>query len=142
VNQIQVESIIEITARVVCAFVSFNSVPAAEVPNLIRTIHATLVGLVGGGVGSTRNASKPAVPIGKSITPDFIVCLEDGKRLKMLKRYLRSRHGLSPEAYRAKWGLPLDYPMTAPSYAALRSKLAKQIGLGRISRKARKRARA
>jgi predicted transcriptional regulator len=123
---------IRYTAEIVGAFVRNNSVPAADLPNLIRTVHATLGGLGGSGAGETRSDSKPAVPVRKSITPDFLVCLEDGKKLKMLKRYLRSRfNGMTPDQYRAKWGLPTDYPMVAPNYAALRSNFAKRIGLGR-----------
>jgi predicted transcriptional regulator len=131
VNQHPGESITELTARIVGAFVRFNPVSAADLPTLIRTVHATLASLVGIGAGHARIDSKPAVPIGKSVTPDFIICLEDGKRLKMLKRYLRSRFKLTPEQYRAKWGLPADYPMVAPNYAAFRSVFAKRIGLGR-----------
>lgn len=124
------ESIIELTAQIVSAFVRHNPVGASDMPNLIRTVHAALAAL-GGTAPDTRNASKPAVSIAKSITPDFIVCLEDGKRLKMLKRYLRARFKLTPDQYRARWGLPADYPMTAPNYAVVRSTLAKRSGLGR-----------
>ena len=99
---------------------------------MIRNVHATLGGLSGQAASdAVASAKAPAVNIRKSITPDYIICLEDGKKLKMLKRYLRSRYGLSPDAYRAKWGLPNDYPMVAPNYAAVRSAFAKQIGLGR-----------
>jgi len=129
------EDILKQVTEIVSAYVSKNEVAAADLPALIKSVHATL-----GGIGSdTRapSAKPPAVPVKKSITPDYIVCLEDGKKLKMLKRYLRTRHGLTPEAYRAKWNLPADYPMTAPNYAAKRSDFAKQIGLGKPSRKKR-----
>jgi predicted transcriptional regulator len=119
--------------EIVSAYVSKNEVAAADLPALIKSVHQTL----GGIGGSPRHAAgkQPAVPVKKSVTPDYIVCLEDGKKLKMLKRYLRSRYGLTPDAYRAKWNLPADYPMTAPNYAARRSDFAKQIGLGRPVKK-------
>jgi predicted transcriptional regulator len=98
---------------------------------MIKSVHATLGGLSNGGAVDVQTTQKPAVAVKKSVTPGYIVCLEDGKKLKMLKRYLRSRYGLSPEEYRAKWGLPADYPMVAPDYAQQRSDFAKKIGLGR-----------
>jgi predicted transcriptional regulator len=113
--------------------VSNNPVPVSELPSMIKSVHSTLGGLSGGGSADVQTAQKPAVTVKKSITPEFIVCLEDGKKLKMLKRYLRSRHGLTPDAYRAKWGLPADYPMVAPNYAKRRSDFAKQIGLGKTT---------
>ncbi len=97
---------------------------------MIKSIHATLGGLASGVPGEVATTQKPAVNMKKSITPEYVICLEDGKKLKMLKRYLRTRYGLSPEEYRAKWGLPADYPMVAPNYAAQRSEFAKKIGLG------------
>jgi predicted transcriptional regulator len=118
------------TAVIVSAYVSNNPLPAADLPNMIRSVHATLGGLNGDAADSAPGGERPAVPIGKSITPDHIICLEDGKKLKMLKRYLRSHYELTPEQYRAKWGLPADYPMVAPNYAAKRSEFAKKIGLG------------
>jgi predicted transcriptional regulator len=124
------EEILKLVTEIVAAYVSNNPVPAGELPAMIRSVHATLGSFSEGGAGAMR---PPAVPVKKSITPDYIVCLEDGKKLKMLKRYLRSRHGLSPDAYRAKWNLPADYPMVAPNYAARRSEFAKQIGLGRAT---------
>jgi predicted transcriptional regulator len=129
------EDILKQVTEIVAAYVSKNEVAAADLPALIKSVHATL----GGFSGEPRpSAGKPpAVPVKKSVTPDHIVCLEDGKKLKMLKRYLRTRYGLTPEAYRAKWNLPADYPMTAPNYAARRSDFAKQIGLGKPSRKKR-----
>ena len=129
------EEILKQVTEIVAAYVSKNEVAAGDLPALIKSVHATL-----GGFNGAENASPgkpPAVPVKKSVTPDFIICLEDGKKLKMLKRYLRTRYGLSPDAYRAKWNLPADYPMTAPNYAARRSDFAKQIGLGRPVRKKR-----
>ena len=122
--------VLALASSIVAAYVSRNSVPAAELPSVIKSIHATLNSIAGGsGSAEIAIAQKPAVPLKRSITADYIVCLEDGKRMKMLKRYLRSTYELSPEEYRAKWGLPRDYPMVAPSYAATRSELAKKIGL-------------
>ena len=122
-----------LTSTILAAFVSRNSVPATELPALIKSVHSTLSGLGGAGheAGIGTGGQRPAVPIRRSVTHDHIVCLEDGKKLKMLKRYLRTQYGLSPEEYRAKWGLPYSYPMVAPAYAAKRSDVAKQIGLGR-----------
>ena len=127
------EDILKQVTEIVAAYVSKNEVAAADLPALIKSVHATL----GGIGGSPRHAAgkPPAVPVKKSVTPDYIVCLEDGKKLKMLKRYLRSRYGLTPDAYRTKWNLPADYPMTAPNYAARRSDFAKQIGLGKPVKK-------
>jgi len=119
------------SADIVAAFVAQSTLPADQLPDLIRSGHQTLATLGGGGPAAPQPRQKPAVPIGRSVQHDYIVCLEDGTRLKMLKRYLRSRYGLSPEEYRRKWGLPADYPMVAPAYAARRSDFAKQIGLGR-----------
>jgi predicted transcriptional regulator len=126
------EELLKLATDIVSAYVSNNPVPAADLPNMIRSVHATLGGLSGDGMGDgIPGGHKPAVPVKKSITPDYIVCLEDGKKLKMLKRYLRSNYDLTPEEYRTKWGLPADYPMVAPNYAAKRSEFAKKIGLGR-----------
>lgn len=116
---------------IVAAYVSRNAVGAAALPDLIRTVHRSLSGLTEASAPVAREKQKPAVPISKSIQRDYIVCLEDGAHLKMLKRYLRSRFGLSPEDYRRKWGLPPEYPMVAPAYAERRSDFAKQIGLGK-----------
>ena len=121
---------IEITADIVSAYVSNNSVSSADLPGLIAMVHTALQGAVTGVVEAPKVELKPAVPIKKSITPDYIVCLEDGKQFKSLKRHLNTRYDMSPDAYRAKWGLPSDYPMVAPNYAAARSNLAKQMGLG------------
>jgi Predicted transcriptional regulator len=127
--------LLKLASDIVAAYVSNNPLPVGEVPALIKSVHATLGGL--GGAGSTAESptdQKPAVPVKKSVTAEYLICLEDGKRLKMLKRYLRSRYGLSPDQYRAKWGLPPDYPMVASNYAARRSEFAKKIGLGRPAR--------
>jgi predicted transcriptional regulator len=121
------------SAEIVAAYVAQNSVPATAVAELIGSVHGALSSLGKGGVVVEREPErrKPAVPISKSVQNDHIVCLEDGKKLKMLKRYLRSRYDLSPEEYRRRWGLPPEYPMVAPAYAARRSDFAKKIGLGR-----------
>jgi predicted transcriptional regulator len=123
--------LLQLSTGVVAAFVSRNSVPADALPDLIRTVHSALEGLTGAGTPVVQERPKPAVSIGRSVQHDFIVCLEDGKKLKMLKRYLRSRYNMSPDEYRQRWGLAPDYPMVAPAYAARRSDFAKQIGLGR-----------
>ena len=126
------DGLIELTADVVSAYVSNNPVPVGELPALIGQIHAALKGTATGGVAPEKSeALKPAVPIKKSVTPDYIISLEDGKKFKSLKRHLATHYGLSPDEYRAKWGLPADYPMVAPNYAAARSELAKTMGLGR-----------
>ncbi len=125
------EEILQLSTGVVAAFVSRNAVPVDALPDLIRSIHQTLEGLTRDGPAIPEERAKPAVPISKSIQQDFIVCLEDGKQLKMLKRYIRSRYGMTPEEYRKRWGLAPDYPMVAPAYAARRSEFAKHIGLGR-----------
>jgi len=121
-----------LSSEIVAAFVAQNSVPADELPALIRSVHGALSGLgAPETVAPVAVRGKPAVPISRSVQPEYLVCLEDGKQLKMLKRYLRSRYGMTPEDYRRRWGLPPDYPMVAPGYAAKRSDFAKQIGLGR-----------
>lgn len=126
---------IELAAEIVSAYVSNNSVPSTELPNLINEVYNALL-RVGGPVAVTPvEAPKPAVAIKKSITNDYIICLEDGKKFKSLKRHLRTQYGLSPEEYREKWGLPADYPMVAPNYATARSNLAKQMGLGQQRRR-------
>ncbi len=117
---------------IVAAYVSRNAIAADAVPDIIRSVHKALEGLSRDTAPTLpEERRKPAVSIGRSIQDDYIVCLEDGKKLKMLKRYLRSRYDLSPEEYRKRWGLPPDYPMVAPAYAARRSDFAKKIGLGR-----------
>lgn len=122
------------TSAIVAAYVGKNPIAFGDIPNLIRSVYSALTGLNSKQPGDGL-ALKPAVPIKKSVTPDYIVCLEDGKRLKMLKRYLRARYNLTPEQYRAKWNLPHDYPIVAANYAQRRSALAKKIGLGRTSKK-------
>jgi predicted transcriptional regulator len=124
--------LLKLASDIVAAYVSNNPVPVGDLPAMIKSVHTTL-GSLGAGGADMATSQKPAVPVTKSITPDFLVCLEDGKRLKMLKRYLRSRYGLSPEQYRMKWRLPADYPMVASNYAARRSEFAKKIGLGRTA---------
>jgi len=121
---------IELTASIVSAYVSNNSVPSAELPALIGQVHSALTRVSGAGVEALGEGLKPAIPIKKSITSDYIICLEDGKKFKSLKRHLRTQYNLTPEQYREKWGLGSDYPMVAPNYAAARSRLAKQMGLG------------
>ena len=125
------EELLRLGAEIVAAYVSRNAVSAEAVPDIIRTVHQALEGLSRGAPPPVEERPKPAVPISRSVQHDFIVCLEDGKKLKMLKRYLRSRYDMSPDDYRRRWGLPADYPMVAPAYAARRSDFAKQIGLGR-----------
>jgi predicted transcriptional regulator len=122
---------IELTADVISAYVSNNPVPVSELPALIAQVHHSLSGLSNGQATEPVEKLVPAVPIKKSVTPEFIVCLDDGKKFKSLKRHLKTTFGLTPEEYREKWDLPADYPMVAPSYAATRSELAKKIGLGR-----------
>ncbi|HXV23020.1 MAG TPA: MucR family transcriptional regulator [Alphaproteobacteria bacterium] len=135
------EEILRMTAEVVSAYLSNNLLPAHQISEVIHTVHTSLKALGTGKGESTSEPPKPAVPVKKSVTPDYIVCLEDGKKLKMLKRHLRSTYGMTPEEYRAKWGLPADYPMVAPNYARQRSEFAKQIGLGRNSGRGPRRGR-
>ncbi|ALA18285.1 MULTISPECIES: MucR family transcriptional regulator [Chelatococcus] len=128
---------IELAADIVSAYVSNNSVASADLPGLIGEVHGALMRVAGGIVEAPVEAPKPAVPIKKSVTPDFIICLEDGKKFKSLKRHLRTQYNMTPEQYREKWGLPADYPMVAPNYAKARSQLAKEMGLGQQRRKRR-----
>lgn len=131
--------VIEMTADIVSAYVGNNTISAAELPALIQSVHRALAG-VSAGVEPVEAAPRdPAVPVRRSITPDFIICLEDGRKFKSLKRHLRTKYNMSPEEYRAKWGLPKDYPMVAPNYAKARSDLAKQMGLGQGGRQAPRR---
>jgi predicted transcriptional regulator len=130
---------IELAAEIVSAYVANNTVPAGDLPNLIHEVHAALT-RVGGGVvvvEAKAEPARPAVSIKKSIGADYIICLEDGKKFKSLKRHLRTSYNLSPEQYREKWGLPSDYPMVAPNYAEARSRLAKEMGLGQKRRRRR-----
>ena len=122
-----------LTAQIVSAHVSHNPVPAAELPGLIQEVFRTLAG-VGSHPAPEPERPQPAVPIKKSITPGYLICLEDGKKLKMLKRHLKTSYNLTPEQYRERWGLAADYPMVAPDYAKHRSSLAKKIGLGTTPR--------
>src|SRR5262245_1031638 len=126
---------VHIVSRVVAAYVSNNRMMPQELPGLIMSVHETVQALLNG--SSSSEALKPAVAIKRSVTDDYIICLEDGLKFKSLKRHLRTSYGMTPEQYRAKWGLPHDYPMVAPKYAEHRSKLAKQIGLGRKRNKRR-----
>jgi len=129
------EDILALTAKIVAAHVSNNPVPLSDLPGLIHQVHQALTG-----VGSNTAAAvrpQPAVPVKKSVLPDYIVCLEDGKKLKMLKRHLKTAYNLTPEQYRERWGLPADYPMVAPNYAKQRSQLARDVGLGTKSKRRR-----
>ena len=119
------------SADIVAAFVAQNKISPEQLPEIIRSVHQALATIGGAAPAEPAIPQKPAVPINRSVTNDYIICLEDGAKLKMLKRYLRSRYNLSPEEYRRKWGLPPDYPMVAPAYAARRSEFARQIGLGK-----------
>jgi len=131
--------LLPMVSEIVAAQVANNKIAPAELPQLIKDVYAALARAITSDTGLTHRG-EPAVPVKKSVTPDYIVCLEDGKKLKMLKRYLRTQYDMSPDAYRQRWGLPADYPLVAPNYAKTRSKLAKQIGLG--TARARKRAQA
>lgn len=128
---------IELTADVVAAYVSNNSVPAGDLPTLIKDIFSALHRVTTDATAAPAEAPKPAVPTKKSVTDDYIVCLEDGRKFKSLKRHLRTQYNMSPEEYREKWNLPADYPMVAPNYAKARSNLAKQMGLGQQRRRRR-----
>ena len=132
------EELLSLTSDIVAAHVSNNTVAVSDLPGLIEQVYKTL-SVVGGAGEAAADRPTPAVPIKKSVTPDFIVCLEDGKKLKMLKRHLKTAYDMTPDEYRARWGLPSDYPMVAPNYAKQRSKLAKAIGLGTQKRKRKKR---
>lgn len=132
--------IIEMTADIVSAYVGNNEVGAADLPTLIQAVHGALKGVSTAPEPAEAAPKEPAVPVKRSVTPEFLVCLEDGRKFKSLKRHLRTKYNMSPEDYRAKWGLPKDYPMVAPNYAKARSDLAKQMGLGQGGRQtARKR---
>ena len=129
--------IMGLTAEIVAAYVGNNAVASSDISALINQVHAALLRVSSGLAVPSSEPLKPAVPIKRSINPDFIVCLEDGKKFKSLKRHLRTQYNMTPEAYREKWGLPPDYPMVAPNYAAARSQLAKQMGLGQQRRRRR-----
>ena len=131
------ENYIELAADIVSAYVSNNSVPSGDLPTLINEVYGALVRATVGSVTQPVEPLKPAVPAKKSITNEFIICLEDGRKFKSLKRHLHTQYNMSPEEYREKWGLPPDYPMVAPNYAKARSNLAKQMGLGQQRRRKR-----
>ena len=129
-------NLIDLTADIVAAYVANNTVPSAELSGLIAEVYAALQRTSSGVAPEPApEPLKPAVPVKKSVNPDFIVCLEDGKKFKSLKRHLRTQYNMTPEEYREKWGLPADYPMVAPNYAAARSDLAKKMGLGQQRRR-------
>ena len=136
-TNMKTDDILKLTSEIVAAYVRNNPVPAAEVPAMIKSVHATLGGLAANAQSDGASAQKPAISIKRSITPEYIVCLEDGKKLKMLKRHLMTHYSLTPDQYRQKWGLAADYPMVAPNYAEQRRSLAKSIGLGTKRRTAR-----
>jgi len=122
---------VALTAQIVAAFLSNNAMAIADLPSVIQSVHRALSNVSSPAPAPVAEKLVPAVPVKKSVTPDYIICLEDGKKLKMMKRHLLSSYNLTPDEYRAKWGLPPDYPMTAPNYAAQRSAFAKSAGLGR-----------
>ncbi|MBI5163298.1 MAG: MucR family transcriptional regulator [Magnetospirillum sp.] len=130
-DKLQRDDLLRMAVDVVAAYVSKNPLPAGQIPEVIHTVYASLSSLENGQPEAKAEAPKPAIAVKKSVTPDYIICLEDGKKLKMLKRHLRTTYNMTPDEYRAKWGLPPDYPMVAPNYAAQRSDFAKKIGLGR-----------
>ena len=129
------DTLLDHVADIISAHVSNNSVSSGDLASLISDVHSALVRVSSGAIEVPSEPLKPAVQPKQSITPDYIICLEDGKKFKSLKRHLRVKYSLTPEQYRAKWGLPADYPMVAPRYAETRSKLAKSMGLGRKSKK-------
>lgn len=135
VENINRDELIELAADIVSAYVSNNVVAIPDLSKVILDVHAALRSIASGEAEAQAEPQKPAVSIRKSITPDYIICLEDGKKFKSLKRHLRTHYDLSPEEYRQKWGLAMDYPMVAPNYAAARSLLAKQMGLGQQRRR-------
>jgi len=129
-EELKAGSLLQMATTIVAAHVSKSSVPAAEIPRLLSDIYQALSGLADGKLTATQTRSEPAIPVKKSVTPDYIICLECGKKQKMLKRHIRTAYGLSPEQYREKWDLPPEYPMVSANYAKKRSALARQIGLG------------
>lgn len=134
-NDVAGKSFIDLTATIVSAYVGNNPVPAADLPALISQVHGALTRVSNGRAEPIAEPAKPAVSVKKSMTSEYLVCLEDGKRFKSLKRHLRTQYGMTPEQYREKWGLPADYPMVAPNYAVARSQLAKKMGLGQQRRR-------
>jgi len=133
----QGEALLRVTSDIVSSFVANNAVTTDSLPDVIRSVYRTVATLAGNMDAKADDRPKPAVPVSRSVTTDFIICLEDGRKLKVLKRYLRSRYDMSPDDYRKRWGLPADYPMVAPAYTERRSEFAKKIGLGKGVRKAR-----
>ena len=131
----QATRFVELTANIVSAYVSNNPTAAGDIAALINLVHSALLQVSVGQADAASEPLRPAVSVKKSVTPDHLVCLEDGKKFKSLRRHLRSRYNMTPEQYREKWGLPADYPMVAPNYAAARSRLAKQMGLGQQRRR-------
>jgi predicted transcriptional regulator len=134
-NETTGKNFIDLTTTIVSAYVSNNPMPASDIPALIGQIHAALLRVSTGRAELPLEPAKPAVPVKKSMTADYLICLEDGKRFKSLKRHLRTQYSMTPEQYRDKWGLPPDYPMVAPNYAVARSQLAKKMGLGQQRRR-------
>jgi len=135
-EQLKTNELLTMTANVVAAYVSNNTVTEGDLSKVIRGVYDTLASV--GSPGETvKERPAPAVPIKKSVTPDYVICLEDGKKLKMLKRHLKTSYDLTPDQYRVRWGLPADYPMVAPNYAKQRSRLARKIGLGTKARRGR-----
>jgi predicted transcriptional regulator len=134
-NDPAAKNFIDLTTTIVSAYVSNNPMPASDIPALIGQIHAALLRVSTGRTELPLEPAKPAVPVKKSMTADYLICLEDGKRFKSLKRHLRTQYSMTPEQYRDKWGLPPDYPMVAPNYAVARSQLAKKMGLGQQRRR-------
>lgn len=128
-------ALIDMTAEIVSAYVGNNEITAAELPSLIQQVYGSLADVSQGVAISENEPLRPAISVKRSVSSDYIVCLEDGKKFKSLKRHLRAHYDMSPEEYRAKWGLPKDYPMVAPNYAQARSTLAKQMGLGQKSKR-------
>ncbi|HLH11006.1 MAG TPA: MucR family transcriptional regulator [Methylovirgula sp.] len=135
-DKIEPAILLELTARIVSAYAGNAKLSATELTDTIGSVSRALTQISSAGLEPEKRELMPAVPVKKSVTPDFIICLEDGKKLRMLKRHLMSTYGMTPDQYRTKWGLPKDYPMVAPNYARTRSELAKKIGLGKSSRKA------
>ena len=136
-ERVKTSELLSLSTNIVAAHVSNNSVAVADLPQLIRDVYDTLSSVQGGEEHEAERPT-PAISVKRSVTPDYIVCLEDGKKLKMLKRHLKTAYNMSPEEYRERWGLAADYPMVAPNYAKQRSKLAKQIGLGTKARRSKK----
>jgi predicted transcriptional regulator len=130
VEKAETSDLLALTTEIVASYVANNTVPVEDLPNLARQVYATLVSIGQSTGGGGVERPQPAVPIKKSVHPDYVVCLEDGRKLKMLKRHLKTAFNMTPEEYRERWGLPADYPMVAPNYARQRSSLAKKIGLG------------